>query len=191
MSIVSASARPSSACRWPDVQPNHADDRVAASLAHGDPRDQHLHRAHQEQLRRRRFLCRRLFGCRQAARAPTRPTWSRSSSDSPSSISPSPFLRTSGGRVERRVAFPDELGLYDAPGPRARRRELLLSAVAGVHLLVVLFVMYRQPTAGSNGPPSVGKCSPNHLSVRTRRTSGVPCSSPVFWRRCERPQSPP
>ncbi len=34
--------------------------------------------------------------------------------------------------------------LYDAPGPRARRRELLLSAVAGVILLVVLFVMYRQ-----------------------------------------------
>ena len=34
--------------------------------------------------------------------------------------------------------------LYDAPGPRARRRELLLSAVAGVVLLAVLFVMYRQ-----------------------------------------------
>ncbi|HEX2361464.1 MAG TPA: amino acid ABC transporter permease [Jiangellaceae bacterium] len=34
--------------------------------------------------------------------------------------------------------------LYDAPGPRARRRELLLSAVAGVILLAVLFVMYRQ-----------------------------------------------
>jgi glutamate transport system permease protein len=34
--------------------------------------------------------------------------------------------------------------LYDTPGPRARRRELLLSAVAGVILLAVLFVMYRQ-----------------------------------------------
>jgi glutamate transport system permease protein len=34
--------------------------------------------------------------------------------------------------------------LYDAPGPRARRREIVWSVVAGVALLALLFLAYRQ-----------------------------------------------
>jgi glutamate transport system permease protein len=43
--------------------------------------------------------------------------------------------------------------LYDAPGPRARRRSLLASAVGGVILLALLYVAYRQLDAREQWDP--------------------------------------
>jgi glutamate transport system permease protein len=43
--------------------------------------------------------------------------------------------------------------LYDAPGPRARRRSLLASSVGGVILLALLYVAYRQLDAREQWDP--------------------------------------
>ncbi len=135
-----------------DVQPDPAGHRAAAGVPHGDPAvDQHLHRADQEQLGRRRLLRRRAVRRRQAAgHRPTRPTSSRSWSVSPSSTSSSPFrpgswpVGSSGG-----WRSPDELGPLRrsrAAGPPPRA-DLVPSSPALILLAVLLVYVppARQP----------------------------------------------